>query len=86
MMNPEKIKARQDEVMSTNKLTLFDRFNVKCDDRAKKLIKEETREVTSFPFFISSPYVASKLSPTELNFKKDLMIFMSLIYCQENLQ
>lgn len=54
----------------TNNLTHLEKLNVKYDYRAKKLIKEENREVVSFPFTLSSPYVSSKLSSTMLNYKK----------------
>ena len=65
---------------------MIERLSVKCDDRAKKLLKEETLGVMAFNFTLSSTYVVSKLSPNMLNFKKYLMIYIPLAQSQEYLQ
>ena len=60
-----------------------ERLNVNCDDRAKKLIKEETRGVTVLPLVLSSPRITSKLSTTVPSCKKGIMLCVPLAQYQE---
>lgn len=73
-----KTKAHQDVKKRLEDLSWFELLNVKCDSRANHLIQHEDRHAISFPIYLSSPCLSSRLNNLLLNTKEIMLVTMSM--------
>ena len=69
-----KIKTHQDRTKSKDQFNWLEFLNIECDERAKELIRKETRNIVPFPFELQYPHVTSTLNYLTLDTKDSVII------------
>ena len=85
-LSPKKIKAHQDDRISSDKLTWLKKMNIMCNLRAKELIRNKSRQVVPYPFELVSPFLSSSFISNTINSKEDLILSILLVQAKEYLK